>query len=187
MSYRFNDGYVTPNADGYVRFLKDGYAAAFTFDGYNVAFFTNSGNLFDSAQGVVYLLNSAAPPDGNVPTGGGWAYAEDGDGFWSSPAGLIQSFTGTLITRAFPSDANYTAVIADYKAKIMEFTGAITVTRDVAVPLVAGYQWTIFNNTSGAQSIRVIGSSGTGITIANGMRAIVYADGTNIVRVTPDT
>lgn len=91
------------------------------------------------------------------------------------------------ISRAFPSDANYTAVLSDYRANIMEFTGAITVTRDVVVPLTSGYQWTVFNGTSGGQSIRIIGATGTGITIANGMRAIVYADGTNIVRVTPDT
>lgn len=90
------------------------------------------------------------------------------------------------ISRAFPSDANYTAISTDYRASIMEFTGAITATRDVIVPIISGYKWIIFNGTSGGQSIRIIGATGTGITIANGMRATVYADGTNIVRATAD-
>jgi hypothetical protein len=70
----------------------------------------------------------------------------------------------------------------------MQFVGGTTLTgtRDVVVPLIAGYQWTVFNGTTGAQSIQIIGATGTGVTIANGMRAIVYADGINIIRATPD-
>lgn len=99
---------------------------------------------------------------------------------WADPAYELR------ITRAFPSDANYTAVVADYKANIMEFTGTIGAQRDVVVPLTSGYQWTIFNGTTGGFGIQIIGASGTGVVIGNGKRAIVYADGTNIVRVTAD-
>lgn len=189
MSYRLTDGYLRPNADGYVRLFKDGYSSFLTHDGYNISLLSSSGNVFSNGKGIAYIANRTTAPDGAQPTGGGWFYTENGDGYWSSSRGAVQSITGTLIVRAFPTDTNYTAVIADYRSKIIEFTGGatLTATRNVVVPLVAGYQWTIFNNTTGAQSIQIIGITGTGVTVATGKRAIVYADGTNIVRVTPDT
>ena len=64
-------------------------------------------------------------------------------------------------------------------------TGTLTATRDIVVPLVGKRQWTVYNGTG--QSLRFIGASGTGITIATGKHAIVRSDGTNIVRVTADT
>jgi hypothetical protein len=39
--------------------------------------------------------------------------------------------------------------------------------------------------SGGGGSIQVIGT-GTGITIANAKRALVYSDGTNVIRVTAD-
>jgi hypothetical protein len=47
-------------------------------------------------------------------------------------------------------------------------------------------QWTIFANTAGGVGVNVIGATGTGVTVADGHRAIVYSDGTNVVRVTAD-
>lgn len=116
-------------------------------------------------------------------------YVTGGDQFKRTSAGHQQSMGPSAKTRAFPSDANYTAVLADYSATTLELVGGstLTATRDVVVPLTLGFQWTIVNNTTGAQSIRVIGVSGTGITVATGKTAIVRADGTNVVRVTADT
>lgn len=188
MSYKLTDGYLKLSSDGYARLFKDGYNAFLTHDGYNVALFSSNGNVFGAAQGIAYIANRTTAPDGYQPSGGGWLYAEGGDGYWSSSNGVIQSINNTIVTIPFPSDANYTTLIADYRAKIMQFVGGTTLTgtRDVVVPLIAGYQWTVFNGTTGAQSIQIIGATGTGVTIANGMRAIVYADGINIVRATPD-
>lgn len=67
----------------------------------------------------------------------------------------------------------------------LTFTGTLTATRDIVVPLVGKRQWTVYNGTG--QSLRFIGASGTGITVATVMHAIVRSDGTNIVRVTADT
>ena len=69
----------------------------------------------------------------------------------------------------------------------MEFTGSLTGSRHIIVPLTSGYQWTVFNNTVGGNSIQFIGSTGSGIVVLNGKKAILYANGTNIVRLTPDT
>jgi len=83
------------------------------------------------------------------------------------------------------ADANQTLLYNEARCEILEFTGALGALRDVIVPLIAK-QWTVFANVTGGFGIRVIGASGTGITIADGKRAIVYADGTNVVRVTAD-
>lgn len=189
MSYRFNDGYLRPGNDGYVRFFKDGYTAFLTHDGYNIALFTSSGTVFDSAKGIAFIANRTTAPDGYQPTDGGWLYAEGGDGYWVSSRGPVQAFTASLSTPSIPTDADYTAVIADYRARIMEFASGVTLTntRNVIMPNFKGQQWTVFNNTTGGQSIVLKVTGQTGVTIANAKRAIVYCNGTDIVRVTPDT
>ena len=89
------------------------------------------------------------------------------------------------LDRSFASDANITLTYAEALCEILEFTSAVslTATRDVVLPL-AVKQYTVFNNTTGSQSLQFIGASGVGVTVAAGMRAIIYADGVNIVSVT---
>lgn len=84
------------------------------------------------------------------------------------------------------SDANLTLSVAQARNEILEFTGTLTAARNVVVPLVP-WQWTVRNNTTGGFGLQFIGASGSGVTVAAGMRAIIYSDGTNVVRVTPDT
>lgn len=83
------------------------------------------------------------------------------------------------------ADANQTLTHAQALVDSLELTGALTALRDVIVPL-APRSWTIFANTTGAFGVRVIGATGTGITVADGKRAILECDGTNVVRVTAD-
>jgi hypothetical protein len=82
------------------------------------------------------------------------------------------------------SDANTTLSYAEARARIMDFSGTLTTTRDIIVPL-SPKEWIVYNGTG--QSLRFIGATGTGITVATTKRAIIYADGTNVVRVTADT
>lgn len=84
------------------------------------------------------------------------------------------------------SDANYPLAMNEAHAQILEFTGALTLQRNITVPLGAR-QWTVFNNTTGGFGLQFIGATGTGVVVAAGKRAIIYADGTNVVRVTADT
>lgn len=96
--------------------------------------------------------------------------------------------TGRLVKAI--SDANQTLTHAESLNDILEFTGNLTTSRNIVLPL-ADKQYTVFNNTTidsgGGDALQFIGASGTGISVAAGKRAIVYADGTNIVRVTADT
>ena len=90
-----------------------------------------------------------------------------------------------MLTKAFPSDANYTLTQPEADVDVIKVSsGVITATRDMIVPNAFPKAWTVVNGN--AQSVRIIGSSGTGITIATGKAALVMADGTNIIRLTAD-
>jgi hypothetical protein len=58
---------------------------------------------------------------------------------------------------------------------------SLTTTRNLIVPTVEK-QYLVWNNTTGGQSIVVKTSAGTGITVPNGAKVHVVADGTNVVR-----
>jgi hypothetical protein len=84
------------------------------------------------------------------------------------------------------TDANTTLTAAQARNTILELTGTLTAQRNIVLPLDA-QQWTVFNNTTGGFGLQFIGATGTGVVVAAGKRAIIYSDGTNVVRVTPDT
>lgn len=83
------------------------------------------------------------------------------------------------------ADANKTLTLAQALCHSVELTGALTALRDVIVPTVRR-QWTVYANVTGGFGVRVKTSAGTGITVADGKRAILECDGTNVVRVTAD-
>lgn len=90
-----------------------------------------------------------------------------------------------MLTKAFPTDANYTALAAEVDVDVINITaGVVTATRDFIVPIAFPKMWAVINNA--AQSVRIIGPTGTGITIATAKTAIVIADGTNVRRITAD-
>lgn len=100
---------------------------------------------------------------------------------WTDERGLKLSET---LAKAL-SDAAYTLTADEADNRILSFTGTLTATRNITVPLVGKRQWTVYNGTG--QSLVFIGPTGTGITVATLKHATVRSDGTNIVRVTADT
>lgn len=95
----------------------------------------------------------------------------------------LQRFLYGITTKAM-ADANQTLSYEEAMNEEIVTTGALTATRDVIVPLVPRV-WFVRNTCTGG-SIRVIGASGTGITIATVKAAIVSCDGTNVNRITAD-
>jgi microcystin-dependent protein len=69
-------------------------------------------------------------------------------------------------------------VVDEARNQVLVMSGALTATRNVIAPLVEK-TYIVKNSTSGSQSIQIIGSSGLGVTIPNGITALVYCDGTN--------
>ncbi len=96
----------------------------------------------------------------------------------------------TRIVRNITTDANYTAIPSDYIADIMEFTDTgvvLTGNIDIDLPNVSGYEWTVFNNVGASRILTFKVNGQTGVPVADGKKAIIYCDGTDIVRATPDT
>jgi hypothetical protein len=87
----------------------------------------------------------------------------------------------------FATDANHTMAYPEMSAYFIQLTSSVslTATRNLVAPMVMGFMFAIENETTGGQAIRIIGPSGTGVTIANGQTATVYCDGTNYVNAFP--
>lgn len=98
------------------------------------------------------------------------------------PHHLVRFLYGRVVKAM--ADANVTLTYQEAMCESIECTGTNTALRDLIVPLVPR-QWTVFANTA-TNGVRVIGASGTGVTIAVGKTAIVECDGTNVRRITAD-
>ncbi len=85
------------------------------------------------------------------------------------------------------ADVDLTAAVNADKARCayLTTTGALTANRNVIVP--NNWQGVVFCNNSGAFTTTFKTAAGSGVVIAQGKRALPLADGTNVVRVTPDT
>lgn len=115
------------------------------------------------------------------------------DGSWGI---TTNSNIGTAIEEAitgvgnpsFTSDANLTISLSDSPATqiarnlVLNATStlSLTATRNLVVP-DGPKQYIVWNNTTGGQSIVVKTSAGTGVTVPNGAKMHLIADGTNVV------
>jgi hypothetical protein len=63
---------------------------------------------------------------------------------------------------------------------IHRYFGTITSNTTVVVPATVALLY-CYNNTAGAFTVTVKTSAGTGVTVAQGGRTILYCDGTNVV------
>ena len=92
-----------------------------------------------------------------------------------------------LFPRTFQmtSDANATLAYPFTIASSLKVTSSVslTATRNVIGLTGLGFFTFVENATTGGQAIQIIGTSGTGITIANGAQALVWNDGTNWTQV----
>jgi hypothetical protein len=121
----------------------------------------------------------------------------DGDqsGIWGQ---TTNTNLGTLIEQGITGvqaitmvDANYTltsfnGVADEARNAVLMVSGTNTAQRDIIAPLVEK-TYIVYNNTTGGFAIRIIGASGLGITIPNGITAIVYCNGTNFYNVISGT
>ena len=68
---------------------------------------------------------------------------------------------------------------------VLEFTGALTGNINVFTDAVET-KYTVFNNTSGSYTLTFAPTGGTGVTLKQGAKTIVYTDGTTMVDVMAD-
>jgi hypothetical protein len=93
-----------------------------------------------------------------------------------------------LLSKAFPSDADYTLTATEggeaYGNIAFKFTGTISAPRNIIVPATTKL-YIVSNATTGGFGIQIKTPSGTGITVGNGTGyAILYCDGINVVQLT---
>lgn len=106
----------------------------------------------------------------------------------------VTSYTDIRITN-FPTpgrlslsvagSANVTLARAQAHNDILNFTGILTGSINVIVPN-GPQEWDVFNNTTGAYTLTVKTSAGTGIAVTQGKSCRLAADGTNVVAVETD-
>jgi hypothetical protein len=65
---------------------------------------------------------------------------------------------------------------------VIELTGSLSANREVQVPAV-DKPYIFFNNTTGGFSVTVKVAGGTGVVVANGKKAIVYANSVDVIEV----
>jgi hypothetical protein len=115
----------------------------------------------------------------------------DGDqsGIWGQ---TTNTNLGTLIEQAIAGvvtitmvDTNYTmtnfnGVSDEARNQVIVLTGTNTAQRNLIAPLVEK-TYTVKNTTTGGFAVQIIGSSGTGVVIPNGVTTTVYCDGLNFL------
>jgi hypothetical protein len=113
----------------------------------------------------------------------------DGDqsGIWGQ---TTNNNLGALIEQAIAGvvtinmlDTNYTmsnfnGVSDEARNQVIVLTGTNTAQRNLIAPLVEK-TYVVKNTTTGGFAVQIIGSSGTGVVIPNGVTTSVYCDGTN--------
>jgi hypothetical protein len=113
----------------------------------------------------------------------------DGDqsGIWGQ---TTNNNLGTLIEQAIAGvvtitmfDTNYTltnfnGVSDEARNQVIVATGTNSAQRNIIAPLTEK-TYIVKNSTTGGFGVQIIGASGTGVVIPNGVTAMVYCDGTN--------
>jgi Chaperone of endosialidase len=97
---------------------------------------------------------------------------------------LVEEAIAGVVSIAM-SDANYTLSVAngatdESRQAVLVVSGSLSTMRDVICPAEEKI-YVIKNGTSGAQSIRLKTSGGSGVIVPNGQTTILYCDGTNVL------
>lgn len=103
---------------------------------------------------------------------------------------IFEQIAGGYTAVNFATDADITLSVSDGSTgaalahRVLEFTGTITASRNVTIPLDVQTFYILKNSTSGSQNVvfKYASGSGTTATVANGKTIIAYAqadDATN--------
>ena len=92
---------------------------------------------------------------------------------------FVQSAVGGYLSK---SVIGGTVTLSDLEASnpVIGFSGTLTRNLVVVVPTTLKRLWAVYNATSGAFTLTVKTATGSGVTVAQGKRNLVYTDGTNV-------
>jgi len=107
--------------------------------------------------------------------------ASDGANFFTIGFGQSATFAFDYTVIDIPGTGTYTLTGSELNRVAYRFTGTLTGNRTVVVPATVQQYW-VDNQTTGAYTLTISPSGGgAGFNIAQGSRAILYCDGTNVL------
>ncbi len=107
--------------------------------------------------------------------------ATDGANFFTIGFGQSATFAFDYTVIAVGGTGNYTLSGSELNRVSYRFTGVKTGNRAIIVPATVQQYW-VDNETTGSYTFTVKTAAGTGVVIFDGERAILYSDGTNVLR-----
>jgi len=107
--------------------------------------------------------------------------ATDGANFFTIGFGQSATFAFDYTVIAVGGTGNYTLSGSELNRVSYRFTGVKTGNRAIIVPATVQQYW-VDNQTTGSYTFTVKTSAGAGVVIAAGERAILYSDGTDVLR-----
>lgn len=114
----------------------------------------------------------------NVPTTGVLTGLDMAESVNAAIASLQENIGGVL-TKSVAGGANVTLTTDEFNNGTIKLTGAITANISLIMP-ASTMAWTIVNGTTGAFTVTVKTSLGTGVVVPQGEIMALYGDGANI-------
>jgi hypothetical protein len=104
----------------------------------------------------------------------------DGTSYYTVGFGQQAVFAFDYTSVSVAGTGVYTLSGAELNRISYSLIGALTGNRQVVVPATVQQYW-VGNDTTGAYTLEVKTSAGTGVTVTQGSRAILFCDGTNVL------
>jgi len=140
-------------------------------------------NYVEATRAGVVSKNTTGFTAGQIPlytivTGASSVTSYTDNRAWVQPSHITSDVSVAVTT------ADVTLSAAQARAEYLTITGVLTGNRSVIVP--NNWRGAVYCNNTGAFTTTVKTSAGAGIVVAQTKRAILYADGTNVVRLSAD-
>ena len=163
--------------------LVDGVLTVISNNAAALVLSASATNYIEATRAGVVSKNTTAFTPGSIPlytavTGASTVTSYTDQRAWVQP----EHITSNVSVAVTAADVTLTADQA--RCSYLTTTGVLTANRNVIVP--NNWQGTVFCNNTGAFTTTFKTSGGSGVVVAQGKRAILLADGTNVVRVTAD-
>ena len=164
--------------------MVDGVLTAIANNAAALALTASTTNYIEATRAGVVSRNTVAFTPGAIPlytavTGTATVTSYTDQRAWVTPTYLL----GRATVAVTASDVTLTA--AEARCRYVTTTGALTGNRNVIVP--DSWEGAVFCSNTGGYTTTFKTAAGSGVIVAQGKRALLLADGMNVVRVTPDT
>lgn len=164
------------------RMLIDGVLTAIANG--NVSLTASSTNYVQATRAGVVSANTTSFTAGSIPLytvtcGASTAGPYTDERYFAQPSYVLQKSASISV-----ASANVTLTAAQARCRYLTFSGALSTNRTVTVPSIG--EWIVYNATSGAYTLTIKRSSGATVEVGQGKRALLVADGTDVVRITAD-